>query len=145
MEDGHIETSTWRQLGKQSPRYNFFLNPYEDTRFTRCPDCRAKTRHHKCTLVVEVQPKYVMIADKESRFCSHCNLLIVHKEELEDLLATHLTMTANPHLIGNDYDVLGTLDREKWDRGRREPFTFDQVIEYLHDFKEVVTFERVSK
>jgi hypothetical protein len=25
------------QLGKQPPRYRFFLNPYEDMRFTRCP------------------------------------------------------------------------------------------------------------
>ena len=31
---GHTVTSTWRQLGKQRPLYDFFLNTYQDTRFT---------------------------------------------------------------------------------------------------------------
>ncbi len=33
---------TTTQLGKQPPRYRFFLNPYEDMRFTRCPQCDNK-------------------------------------------------------------------------------------------------------
>lgn len=33
---GHAVTSTWDQLGMQRPRYDFFLNMYQDTRFTTC-------------------------------------------------------------------------------------------------------------
>ena len=27
------------RLGKQPPRYRFFLNPYRDVRFSKCPQC----------------------------------------------------------------------------------------------------------
>jgi hypothetical protein len=142
-EDGHTQTSTWRQLGKQPPRYEFFLNPYKDTRLTTCPQCKIKTRPRKFTLVVKVQPAYVMIADKICRYCYPCSLLIAHQDQLEELLATHLTMTNNPQLIGNDYEVLGTLDRAEWNKVRQVPISFKQVVEYLHDFRDVVIFRRV--
>ena len=35
----YISTSLSKQLGKLPPRYHFFLNPYQDVRFTRCPRC----------------------------------------------------------------------------------------------------------
>ncbi len=44
------------QLGKQPPRYRFFLNPYKDVRFTRCPQCDNKTRQRKLPLFVHVDP-----------------------------------------------------------------------------------------
>jgi len=143
-EDGQIQTNTWRQLGKQPPRYNFGLNPYKDTRLTTCPQCKLKTRPRKFTLVVKVQPAYVMIADKICRYCYPCSLLIAHQDQLEELLATHLTMTHNEQLIGNDYEVLGTLDRAEWDKVKQEPLSFTQMVEHLHDFRAVVGFHRVS-
>jgi hypothetical protein len=39
------------RLGKQSPRYRFFLNPYTDVRFMKCPQCLGKTRQRKLPLV----------------------------------------------------------------------------------------------
>lgn len=38
------------RLGKQEPRYTFFLNPYEDVRFTSCPQCGRKMRQRKLPL-----------------------------------------------------------------------------------------------
>ncbi len=52
-------------------------------------------------------------------------------------------MTINPEAIGNDYQVVGTLDRAELNQRKQDPLSFEQVIEYLHDFKEVVTFQRV--
>jgi hypothetical protein len=49
----------------------------------------------------------------------------------------------NPKAIGNDYQVVGTLDRAKWNQGKQDSSSFEQVREYLHNFKEVVTFQRV--
>jgi sigma54-dependent transcription regulator len=52
-------------------------------------------------------------------------------------------MTINPEAIGNDYQVIGTLDSAAWNQGKQEPWSFEQVREHLHDFKEVITFQRV--
>jgi tetratricopeptide (TPR) repeat protein len=139
---GHAITGTWRQPGKQHPRYNFFLNTYQDTRFTTCPQCKSKTRPRKFSLVVNVNPKYTLVLDKLCRFCYHCDLLIVHQDQLEEQLAARF-MTINPEAIGNDYQVVGTLDRTEWSQGKQDPSSLERVIEYLHDFKEVVTFQRV--
>ena len=139
---GHAVTSTWRQLGKQPPRYDFFLNTYQDTRFTTCPRCRIKTRPRKFSLVIHVNPGHTIIVEKICRFCYVCGLLIVHQDQLEEQLVTQF-MTINPNAIGNDYQVVGTLERAEWNQGKQEPLSFEQVREYLHNFKEVVTFQRV--
>jgi tetratricopeptide (TPR) repeat protein len=139
---GHAVTGTWRRLGKQPPRYNFFLNTYQDTRFTTCPQCKGKTQPRKFSLVMNVNPRHTTILDKMCRFCDACDLLIVHQDQLEEQLAMHF-MTGKPEVIGNDYQVIGTLDRAEWKRGKQELLSSEQVIEYLHDFKEVVTFSRV--
>jgi hypothetical protein len=69
-------------------------------------------------------------------------LLIVHQDQLEEQLTTQF-MLIKPEIIGNDYQVVGTLDRAEWNKGKQEPLSFEQVREYLHDFKEVVTFQQV--
>ena len=139
---GHAVTSTWRQLGKQPPRYDFFLNTYQDTRFTTCPCCKNKTRPRKFSLVIHVNPGHTAIVDKICRFCYICHLLIVHQDQLEERLAIEF-MIINQEAIGNDYQVIGTLDRAKWNQGKQDSSSFEQVREYLHEFKEVVTFQRV--
>jgi hypothetical protein len=44
-------------------------------------------------------------------------------------------------VIGNDYLVLGTMDRADWQRGRSEALTIQDMVQALHDFKEVLRFE----
>jgi hypothetical protein len=39
-------------LGKQPPRYRFFLNPYQDARFSTCPQCANKTGQRKLPLFI---------------------------------------------------------------------------------------------
>ncbi len=139
---GHAVTSTWRQLGKQSPRYDFFLNTYRDARFTTCPRCNIKTRSRKFSLVMNVEPEYTIILDKMCRFCPPCGLLIVHQDQLEAHLLFRF-MTIKPEALGSDYRVIGTLDRAEWNREKQDPLSYEQLIEHLHDFKEIDTFERV--
>lgn len=139
---GHAVTSSGRRLGKQRPRYDFLLNPYPDTRFPTCPQCRGKTHLRKFSLVVHVNPNHTAILDTRCRFCDACDLLMVHQDQLEKQLAAEC-ITSNPKVIGNDYQVVGTLDRAKWDQGKQAPVSFEQVREHLHDFKEVVTFQSV--
>jgi Flp pilus assembly protein TadD len=141
---GNTTKSTWKPMGKQNPRYDFFLNPYQDTRFTICPRCEIKTRPRKFTLAVNVHPAHTVIVDKICRFCHVCGLLIVHQDQLEDILATNL-METNPEVIGNDYQVMGTLDRTEWNRNKQEPLALEQLVKYLHDFRETIGFERITR
>src|SRR6266581_5554516 len=132
------ETTT--QLGKQPPRYRFFLNPYEDVRFTRCPQCDSKTLQRKLPLVIHVDPMIMLSLNKTCRYCPRCDLLIAHQDDLEHLLAEIFTEQM-PEVVGNDYLVLGTQDRAEWKRGTQQQLTLQEALETLHDFKEVVTFK----
>jgi len=131
---------TMTQLGKQPPRYRFFLNPYEDLRFTRCPQCEGKTRQRKLPLVIHVDPMFVLSLNKTCRYCPYCDLLIAHQDDLEHLLAAIFT-GQNPEIVGNDYLVLGTQDRPAWKHGTQQQVTLQDSLETLHDFKEVLTFK----
>ncbi len=99
-----------KRLGKQSPRYSFFLNPYSDVRFTSCPKCRKRTRQRKLPLVIHVDPFNPVAINKTCRYCPTCDLLIAHKDEIEQQLSL-LFARHDFTLIGNDYLVIGTQDR----------------------------------
>src|SRR6266487_4048646 len=43
-----------------------------------------------------------------------------------------------PEVVGNEYLVLGTLDRPAWKRGTQQQMSLQEMLEALHDFKEVV-------
>ncbi len=137
---GNIVKGTRTQIGKQSPRHRFFLNPYQDERFTTCPRCGFKTRPRKFSLVIHVDPIYPLLLDKICRYCYHCDLLIVHQDQLEEQLTAHFS-TFNPEMIGNDYLVIGTIDRAEWKRDKQDELSAQEMIEHLHDFKEVITFQ----
>ena len=127
------------RLGKQSPLHKFFLNPYQDARFTRCPQCEAKMRQKKLPLAIHVDDLGMVILNKTCRFCPGCDLLIAHQDEIEAQLAAIFTERA-PEMVGNDYLVVGTLDRPEWQRGRRTPLTNQEMLAALHDFEDVVKF-----
>jgi hypothetical protein len=128
------------QLGKQPPRYRFFLNPYEDVRFSSCPQCTNKTKQRKLPLFIHIDPMQPMLLNKTCRYCPYCDLLIAHKNDLEDVLARTFAVL-NPEIVGNDYLVIGTLDRADWKRIDQNKLPIQDTIEALHDFKDVVTFE----
>jgi hypothetical protein len=131
---------TMTQLGKQPPRYRFFLNPYEDVRFTRCPQCDSKTLQRKLPLVIHVDPMFILSLNKTCRYCPRCDLLIAHQNDAEHFLACYFS-EQKPEVIGNDYLVIGTLDRPVWKRGTQQQLPSQEMLEELHDFKEVVTFK----
>ena len=128
------------QLGKQPPQYRFFLNPYQDMRWTMCPQCDSKMHQRKLPLVIHVDPTNIFSLNKTCRYCPHCDLLIAHQDDLEHLLASFF-MKQKPEVIGNDYLVIGTLDRAVWKRGLQQPLTLPEMLEALHDFKDTVTFK----
>lgn len=131
------------RIGKQPPRHTFFLNPYTDARFTKCPKCSHKTGQKKLPLVIHVDEWGLISLNKTCRYCSRCDLLIAHKDEIDAQLA-HLFERQDPRLVGNDYLVIGTLDRADWKRGTSEQLTLEKLVQALHDFKNMVQFKLVG-
>jgi hypothetical protein len=84
-----------RRLGALSPRYSFVLNPHVAERFTKCPDCAARTRVRKLPLVVHVEhldgPR-LMLLNKTCRLCVRCETLVVDRADLDHvIIATGLS------------------------------------------------------
>ena len=133
------------RFGKQPPRHKFFLNPYKDARFTSCPKCEAKTKLRKFPLFIFLEPMQPLVLNKTCRYCPSCDLLILHQDELEQLLATMCMQQGTPHLIGNDYLVIGTVDRADWKKGQLTPISsIEGMRSIIHDFKKVLEFELQS-
>lgn len=127
-------------LGKLPPQYNFILNPYSEYRFTRCPGCEGKMRQRKVPLLIHVAPMHLIALNYTCRYCPDCDLLLAHQDEVESLLA-YLFAERDPSVIGNDYLVIGTLERQAWREGMKQPRSAAEMLEHAHDFKEVRTVE----
>ncbi len=129
-----IRKSARRQFGKLPPKYNFSLNPYPEFRFSRCPDCQNKTGQRKLPLLIHVDPKNLIALNYTNRYCKHCDMLIGHKDEIEHLL-TQLFLSINPEVIGNDYIVLGTVEKQAWRENMNQPMPFKEMVDHISDFK----------
>jgi hypothetical protein len=129
-----------KQFGQLPPQYDFFLNPYDDLRFTRCPKCGAKTGQRKIPLVIWVDPHYPVSLNYTCRYCKNCDLLIAHQNEIENLLA-RLFRERNPQIIGNEYTVLGTMEKTAWKQGVQKPIEFQDLPAHLREFIQVLKFE----
>jgi len=129
-----------KRFGKLPPRYRFFLNPYSDLRFTKCPICGNTTKQRKVPLVIHVEPRSMLSIHKTCRYCPTCDLLIAHQDEVEAQLVVFFTQH-DPARIGNAYLGLGTQERTAWRQGMKTAQAFQEMLESLHDFKEVLKFE----
>jgi hypothetical protein len=130
-------------FGELPARYRFFLNPYSDVRFTRCPQCEAKTSQKKVPLMIHVDPHYPINLNYTCRYCPKCDILIAHRDEIEGHLQRLFSERA-PEVIGNDYMVMGTTERAYWKEGFTKPHFPSETLANLHGFKEYLSFERVG-
>jgi hypothetical protein len=127
------------QLGKLPPRHTFFLNPYEDERFTRCPECEQPTRVHKKPFLIHIDPDVLLLLNMRGRYCPACDVLILHQNVVEDLLVRTFAQR-RPGIIGNDYLILGTVELAFWRKHRGEA-SVGPAFDNLHDFERVVIYE----
>jgi len=127
------------QLGKLPPRYKFFLNPYPDERFTRCPECRAATKARKKPFLIHIDPMTLLALNMTGRYCPDCDLIILHQDVLEDLLVRTFEWH-DPSVIGNEYLVIGTLERSYWQKHKGK-MAAGPAFDHLHDFEKVVIYE----
>ena len=125
-----------KRLGRLPPRYSFALNPHREMRCTRCPQCEQPTRLRKFALLIGIEDYGMVVLGKTCRFCPRCEFIIAHQDELEPLLAASFS-THSPEVIGNDYLVLGTVERKTWRSGLHGAVSPDEVLRHAADFKKV--------
>lgn len=129
------------QIGKLPPCYTFALNPYTDTRVSKCPRCSRLTNARKFPLFIHVHDWGPLILGKTCRYCPRCEFIIAHQDELEEQLS-YFFEQHGPDLIGNDYFVLGTVRLKAWKDGLHgKKDDWDQMLEHISDFKENLKLE----
>jgi hypothetical protein len=124
-----------KHLGKLKPRYSFLLNPYSDVRLSKCPRCERPTHLRKFALFIHVENWGPIILGKTCRYCTPCELIIAHCNELEPELASGPAqfVTKTP---GSGYFVVGTVELKTWRDGLQKSGTpMDDILEHLADFK----------
>jgi len=89
--------------------HRFFLNPYEEHAFTKCPRCHEKTKIRKFPLVIHIEPNQMFLLNKGCRYCPPCDLIIAKQTEIEPLMAAGFE-ERRPEIVGNEYLVVGTMD-----------------------------------
>jgi len=129
-------------ISAEKRKYYFFLNPYNDAVFTRCPKCQSKTKILKFPLVIHIDPAQLLFLNKLCRYCPACDLIIAKKSDLESLMAACFE-DRNPEIIGNDYLVIGVAGRKDWREGKKGAMPQGEAIERVHIFKDVLHFEPV--
>ncbi len=127
-------------LDEHARRHRFILNPYPDERFAFCPECDRPTEQRKFPLLIHTEPRNPVALNKTCCFCPRCDLIIAHRDELEDQLSA-LFANRDPATFDCEYLVMGTLDHEVWDRGLRIPLTIPEMLANLYVFQDVLGIE----
>lgn len=126
------------RIGKLPPRFTFILNQHEQTRLSKCPLCQRPTHMRKFALLIHIEDWGLLTLGKTCRYCTPCELIIAHKDELEDELVGVFERHA-PEVIGNPYFVLGTVDKERWKASLGQGGQLvSQLLEHMADFKKML-------
>lgn len=124
------------QIGKLPPRYSFLLNRHPDVRLSKCPECHRPTHLRKFALLVQIDGWGLMVLGKTCRYCTRCEVIIAHQDELEAELANQFWSVA-PEVIGNNYIALGTVDKRFWQRGLQGSGSLlEEALHHTADFKQ---------
>jgi hypothetical protein len=124
MSKGHKANLRMQSVKR---RHYFFLNPYKDAAFTKCPKCETKTRIRKFPLVIHIEPQQLLLLNKKCRYCLKCDLIIAKKPELESLIVACLE-EATPEIIRNHYLVMGVVERKDWQDSQKGKIPQDVLL-----------------
>lgn len=121
-------------VGELPPRYSFILNRYPDQRLSKCPQCRKPTFARKFAFCIHIDGWGPLLLGKTGKYCAKCELIMLHQHELEAELANCFQKLA-PETIGNDYLVIGTVDKAVWKQGLDgNPTLMKDLLKHVADF-----------
>jgi hypothetical protein len=125
-------------IGKLPPRYSFILNQYPGERLSKCPRCHRPTHDRKFPLFILIEGWGPLVLGKTCRYCARCETIIAHQHELEAELGRAFEKI-DPDVIGNDYLVVGTMDRKTWEHGLTDPIEgVTTALQHVADFEHVL-------
>jgi hypothetical protein len=84
-----------------------------------------------------------LVLAKTGPYCDSCQLVIAHRDELEDELTTLFTRLA-PEVAGGAYAVLGTVELRAWRRGLSAATTLEDVLRHTTPFTATLTVDYVA-
>ena len=127
------------------PPYYFYLNPHDEYKWTRCPKCDLQTRARKYCLMIHYEDKaanyrQMISLNKSCKFCTHCELIIAQKSEVEHLL-NQIVSNKGLKFIPNHYFVFGTMDRKHWNKGQKEAINPAEALNTVAPFIDVWDFD----
>lgn len=129
------------KLGKLPPRFSFILNRYSDQRLSKCPECGKHTHRRKFPLLIHIDGCGLLTLGKSGPYCTSCELLIIHQDELEGELSRGNSKITEAATIAK-YMVLGTVDAGVWRRGLKgSEMSMQELLRCTSDFKEVLDLE----
>ncbi len=124
-----------QRIGKLKPRYSFLLNPYSDVRLSKCPRCERLTHLRKFALFIHVDGWGPLVLGKTCRYCTPCELIMAHRDELEAELA-RTPAPVNFNAPDRGYMVLGTVEMKEWKKGLGgEGGDIGEMLKHTADFK----------
>jgi hypothetical protein len=129
-----------KSFGKLPARYSFAINEHTSTRISKCPHCGNNTFQRKFPLVIAVKEAPLVSLGFTCKYCAKCEFIIAHKDELEHELCIAFEKI-DPTKIGNDYFVVGTVNKNKWKKGLNTPGTLGDTIDWMADFKNYLSIE----
>ncbi len=95
----------------------------------------------KFPLAIHVENWGPIVLGKTCRYCSRCELIVAHQDELEAELAT-CAAGLSPDAVGSKYLVLGTMDKMVWQQGLQGPAPLlADLRELMTDFKKYLDLE----
>jgi hypothetical protein len=131
-------TMSDKRIGRLPPRYSFILNPYPDERLSKCPICEKLTHTRKFALFIHIDGFGPLVLGKTCRYCSLCEVIIAHQDELEAELA-HSFSKLDPGVIGNEYLVVGTVEKAEWQHALQgKGKLLSEMMDHVADFKKVL-------
>ena len=102
---------------------------------SKCPKCQKLIHLRKFALFIHIDDWGPIVLGKTCRYCSRCEMVMVHRKELEAELARGLSQMA-PEVIGKDYLVLGTIEKKIWQQGLGSPGKpIAEMLKHVADFK----------
>ena len=108
------------------------------------PYCEHKTGQRKIPLLIHVEPMHLIALHYTCRYCQACDLLIAHRHAIEHLL-TGMFRQYDPEVVGNDYLIIGTVQKAAWREGLQRPKAVAEMLPHASDFAEYYNELRVTR
>lgn len=131
------ECMATKRLGLLPPRYTFMLNPHDFVRLSSCTGCRRATHARKFPLLICIEDAGLLTLGKTCKYCSRCETIMCQQDELEAELviaSERLELDA----LGKAYEVVGTVNRKKWQAGMKGELSDEELWAHTADFKKRV-------